>query len=112
MFGAIGAIVAFFSLSSAAWSRQLDSEFGGPWALVGVAVGFVVLAFLVGMLFVTTTGMIAMGWMAGSVVAAVICLFTGQFGYVLPMLLNAVAGWFVQQGQAARAGLPHAGSRY
>lgn len=105
MIGFVLSVAAFFTFPAMAWSGTLDAEIGSPWALLGSAVGTAVVALLIGMIFAQTIGMAAMGWMAGSVVAAVIALFTGQLAFVLPLLITAMLAWVVQMVLAARAGV-------
>lgn len=104
MVGFVLSVGAFFAFPSMAWSRTLEAEMGSPWALLGSAVGTALIALLIGMFFAQTIGMAAMGFMAGSFVAAVIALFTGQFAFVVPLLITAVLAWVVQMLLAARAG--------
>lgn len=104
MLGFIASIVCFFILPGAAWERAL-TDIGNPWLFATSALLLVAGAWIVGLIFARTVGMAAMGYMAGAAVAAVIALFTGQFGYVLPLVIHALAGWVVQMGQARRVGI-------
>lgn len=104
MLGFILSIVLFFVPLGPIWDRSAR-DLGTPWEFALFALAVVAIGWVAGLIFTRTVGMAAMGYMAGAAVAAIVSLFTGQAAYFLPMVLHALAGWFVQMGNAQRLGM-------
>lgn len=105
MIGLILSASAFFGFVSVAWTRDAANAWGSPWELLAVAALAGVLGAVLGAAAPTTVGIGAVGWQIGSALAGFICLFTGQFAYVLPLGACTFAGWAVQQVLARRVGM-------
>lgn len=105
MVGFVGSIVAFFALTVPAWTREIERDLGSPWQVLLLAGAVTVGALLLGIILTRTVGIAAVGLSIGGLAAAVICVFTGQWAYVLPMLAHALGGWLIQTVLAAGMGI-------
>lgn len=93
----LGLLVAFIG---SAVTSDLAGIWGSPSETAIAAGPMLVGGLLIGFLFPRTVGLTAVGYSAGSLIAALIALPTGQAGYFLPLLLHL--GVAILLGIAAR----------